>query len=173
MKFVTVEYNPELDEDTEGRKRKAPSGGADGAATKKSITGKGIAGHGANNKRKPVEGDGKGGTVKKAKLEGGNESKEPKKYKRAFAFFVKSKRLVAEQKVKDQGVDATATEFNETLKAVLKEMYETLDESEREIYTKKEEEDKARYERDMAMYNASKENGITVDASSSSITGAN
>ena len=69
MKFVTVEYNPDLDEDNpEGRKRKAAS--SDGAASKKSTTGKGIAGHGANNKRKPVEGDGKGGTVKKAKLEG-------------------------------------------------------------------------------------------------------
>jgi len=174
MKYVTVEYNAELDEENvDGRKRKAPAGSADGSSSKKSATGKGIAGHGAHNKRKPVEisGDAKG-AAKKVKIEG-NESKEPKKYKRAFAFFVKAKRLIAEQKVKDQGVDASAAEFHEALKAVLKEMYENLEESEREIYTKKEEEDKARYEREMVVYNASKDNASTVNVPGSTIAGAN
>jgi hypothetical protein len=54
-------------------------------------------------------------------------------------------------------VDSSSADFNDTLKAVLKEMYENLDESEREIYTKKEEEDKARYDKEMVIFNASKE----------------
>ena len=51
-------------------------------------------------------------------------------------------------------------------------MYETLDESEREIYTKKEEEDRARYEKEMVMHHASKDNGVAVDASSSGVNAA-
>jgi hypothetical protein len=70
---------------------------------------------------------------------------EPKKPKRAFNFFVRDKRSVAEDLVDDP-------DNTEELREKLKEMWVNLDRPARDDYFMKEKEDQARYDREMELW---------------------
>ena len=80
----------------------------------------------------PAHGNGNGASTP------GGADKEPKRYKRAFGFFVKAKRAEAEAQL---GATASVTD---ALKNLLTAMWEQTEPEDRQIYDKKEQEDKAR-----------------------------
>jgi SWI/SNF-related matrix-associated actin-dependent regulator of chromatin subfamily A member 5 len=76
----------------------------------------------------------------------GKIPKEPRKFKRAFGFFVKEKRSDAEAML---GGEA---ENSEKLKELLTRMWEDADAAQKQIYEKKEQEDIERYNREKSEY---------------------
>eukprot|EP00981_Chlorochromonas_danica_P005429 scaffold1091_cov164-Ochromonas_danica.AAC.52 len=89
-----------------------------------------------------------GSTRKKAKKEEPLEIDRngPKKFKRAFGFFVKAKRAEAEAQL---GPEASKTD---ALKNLLTKMWEEADAGLRKHYEKKEQEDRTRYEKELAAW---------------------
>jgi len=81
---------------------------------------------------------------------GGEDGKEPRRFKRAFGFFVKAKRAEAEAQL---GASASVTD---ALKNLLTAMWEQTEPEDRAPYEKKEAEDKARWDKEMAVYEAAK-----------------
>ena len=81
---------------------------------------------------------------------GGEDGKEPRRFKRAFGFFVKAKRAEAEAQL---GASASVTD---ALKNLLTAMWEQTEPEDRAPYEKKEAEDKARWDKEMAIYEAAK-----------------
>lgn len=74
-----------------------------------------------------------------------HSSGHPKKYKHAFAWFVKDKRVEIEETLPDR-------ENTEHLKAVLKQTWDGLDDEARSVYLQREENDRLRYERELAAW---------------------
>jgi hypothetical protein len=79
---------------------------------------------------------------------GGQPPKEPKKFKRAFGFFVKDHRAEAEAQL---GPDKNNAE---RLRDLLTRMWEETDGGVKKVYEKREQEDVERYQREKAEWDA-------------------
>jgi hypothetical protein len=120
----------------------------------KASSGKGKGGDKSASKRKRESsgGDDKGieMTAEQLKDLKGVAEREPKKFKRAFGFFVKGKRSEAEKELGDKASNADA------LRDLLTKKWETSNSDTRQAFEKMEQDDRSRYQREFIAWEEAK-----------------